>query len=638
LNELYRRNPKREGLATALGEVTSKLVEQKVEKEQYAAAYQMVQALLEKFPASEAAAQWRTKIQERARERLTVARSHLAAERYREAADEARQALRIWPLKEAKDIWAEAHQRFPRVVVGVTLPGGRTEANPMVDWAARRSARLFNRSLLEFQGYGPQGGIYECPVGEIERLDLGLRWSIRLRPDIPWSIGTAVVTGHDVARRLLVMTDPSHPAYRADWADLFARVTVRNVYDVDVELRRAHVHPDGMLQTILRPWNLAAQDDLRAASLGPYVVASAEAAEVRYLSNERYFAASSAQPKEIVERFYPKSRQAVAALKNGEIAVLDRVLPWELETLREQKNLTVEPYAVPTIHCLIPNYDRPFLTRRSFRRALQYGINREQILREQLIPGSPSLGEVISGPFPRGEGIDDPQGYAYNEEVPLRGWHPYLAMTLLTAARHELAPPANKSGEAQSASAGDGQQPSAGDVQPPEAAEPAKVELPPLPELVLAHPPHDVARVACRSIKRQLELIGLTVRLAETDPNAPTAPEGDWDLLFVELAMWEPIIDAKRLLGPQGIVGRASPYMDQALRELEIAEDWRRARERLLHVHRIAHYDLTIIPLWQMTDHFAYQKGLQGVGSKPAMLYQNIESWQSPPWFSEDQP
>jgi hypothetical protein len=114
--------------------------------------------------------------------------------------------------------------------------------------------------------------------------------------------------------------------------------------------------------------------------------------------------------------------------------------------------------------------------------------------------------------------------------------------------------------------------------------------------------------------------------------------EGDWDLLFVDLSMSEPLIEARRLLGSQGLAPNASPYMDQALRELELAEDWKRARQRLLDIHRVAHDDLDIIPLWQIVEHFAYRKGLDGVGTRPAVLYQNVESWQSPPWFSEDLP
>jgi tetratricopeptide (TPR) repeat protein len=633
LNELYARNPNYEGLGAALDTAAGKLIEKEVDAEKYAAARQLVQALASKHSQSPVAAQWTSQLQEQARQGLRSARDDLEAERFREAADAARQTMRVWPLDEARQIWAEAHRRFPRVVVGVTLPGGRQDNESMVDWAARRSARLFNRKLLEFQGYGPQGGQYQCPVGQIERLDLGLRLSVRLRPNTPWSSGEGVLTGHDVARRLLAMADPAHPAYRRDWSELLAAVAVPDLYEVDVELRRAHVHPDGMLQTALRRWSESAENDPQAPSIGPYVVDSVNDERVTYLANERYFAASSTQPKEIVERYFPQARKGIAALRNGDLGVLDRILPWEVAAMREEKRLVVEPYAVPTIHCLVPNQDKPFLARRSFRRGLLYGIHRQQILAEQLTRGNAELGRLVSGPLPRGSGIDDPLGYAYNEDVPLRPWNPYLARTLLNVARVELAPAADKREDKSSA------------AKKPDAAGKAsedkqdhQTELPPLPSLVLAHPPHDVARVACRAIQRQWKLLGLDVTLKETSPQSPATVEGDWDLLFVELAMWEPILDARRLLGSGGLVRHASPYMDQALRELELAEDWKRARQRLLEVHRLAHDDLDIIPLWQITEHFAYHKGLEGVGSRPAMLYQNIESWHSPPWFSEDAP
>ena len=625
LNEIHRRNPQREGLERALSAAAGKLIEQKIATEDYAAARRLVKDLQGKFPQNTTAAEAAEQIADKARELLSRAKTHLDASRFQEATAAARQSMRIWPLDETRKLWAEAHAKFPRVVVGVTLPGGRTEADPLADWAARRSARLFNRSLLEFQGYGPQGGVYQCPVGEVERLDLGLKLLFRLRSGIPWSKGSGVLTGHDVARRLLATAEPGHAGYRADWAELLASVAVPGVYEVEVELHRAHVHPDGMLQIILRPWDSLAGDDRQAASIGPYVVNQATETEVSYLANQQYFAASSTQPKEIVERHYPKASQAIAALKSGDVAMLDRVLPWEVETLRAVDGLVVEPYAVPTIHCLLVNQQKPFLAKRSFRRALVYGIHREEILRSQLLRGASAAdGQVVSGPFPRGESLDDPLGYGYNEEIAVRPWDPRLAMTLVGLARFELA--ADKS-SAEKPAAKDGK-----------AAEkpPTKADLPPVPKLILAHPPHDLARVACRSIQRQLGIIGVGIARKETRPESPASPEGDWDLLYVELAMWEPVIDARRLLGPQGLVGRATPYMDLTLRQLERADDWKRARDKLLEVHRIAHDDVPLVPLWQITDHFAYQRGLQGVGSRPAMLYQHVESWQSPPWFREE--
>jgi hypothetical protein len=37
-----------------------------------------------------------------------------------------------------------------------------------------------------------------------------------------------------------------------------------------------------------------------------------------------------------------------------------------------------------------------------------------------------------------------------------------------------------------------------------------------------------------------------------------------------------------------------------------------------------------VVPLWQLTDHFAYQRTLTGVGMEPVSLYQNVETWQPP--------
>lgn len=626
LNEMHRRNPQRSDLPQAIGAATGKLVEQKVAQNDYNSARRLVKALQDKYADSAAAKQWVDQLSVTARQTLAQAKQHLAAGRFREAADGARASMHIWPLEESRALLTEAHQKFPRVVVGVTVPAGKPEADMLIDWGARRSARLFNRRLTEFTGYGPQGGLYRCPVGEMERQDLGLRTVIRIRPDIPWSDGQGVLTGADVARRLLQMTDATQPAYRADWAELFRAVSVRDVYEVDVELARAHVHPDGMLQTILTPWDAASEESVRIASIGPYVIASQQEDEVRYLANERYFAASKSQPREIVERYYSDQRRAVQALKSGELAMLDRIVPWEVEALAASPDLTVERYAVPTIHCLIPNMNQPVLARSSFRRALAYGINRAEILRSQMLRGAPaSFGQVISGPFPRGESLEDPAGYAYNDQVAPYPYDPRQTMILTGLARQELALRAAE----EAAKKADSKPAATGIAE----AKPAAA-LPALPKLVLAHPPHDIARVACRAIQKQLAVLKIEIELRELPATPASDLDGNWDLMFAELSVWEPVIDARRLLGPQGIVGHCSPYMDLALRQLEQAEDWKRAREKLLEVHRQTHEDLPLIPLWQLVDHFAYQKRLEGVGKRPAMLYQNIEGWVAPPWFS----
>ncbi len=72
---------------------------------------------------------------------------------------------------------------------------------------------------------------------------------------------------------------------------------------------------------------------------------------------------------------------------------------------------------------------------------------------------------------------------------------------------------------------------------------------------------------------------------------------------------------------------RLAPH-EPRLRRLDEASEWRDVADRLRQIHRIAADDVAVVPLWQMTDHFAYYRSLKGAG-KPVTLYDNVESWQS---------
>ena len=51
--------------------------------------------------------------------------------------------------------------------------------------------------------------------------------------------------------------------------------------------------------------------------------------------------------------------------------------------------------------------------------------------------------------------------------------------------------------------------------------------------------------------------------------------------------------------------------------------------ERLRDIHRLAHSEVTIIPLWQLSDYFAHVRELDGLGDSPVTLYQHVEAWQA---------
>ncbi len=299
----------------------------------------------------------------------------------------------------------------------------------------------------------------------------------------------------------------------------------------------------------------------------------------------------------------------MTALVRGDIDVVDYLFPADAAMLRGSERFTVEPYALPTIHALVPVSDSPWLSSQTFRRALVYGINRQEILASELLGNSKLPGyQVISGPFPPGTRDNDPLAYAYDERITPRSWYPRLASILVTLARRELKEIAAKRDEEFSAEA----------------------------KLVLGYPGNEVARVACQSIAQYLQPVGIEIELLELPPGMSVDPDGRADLLYVQVAMWEPVIDARRLLAPAGVSAVGNEYVGMALRRLDAAKNWREARDRLHELHRIVHEQVAVVALWQTVDYLAYSDRLRGVGSAPVTLYQNVEQWQVVPTGTDE--
>jgi ABC-type transport system substrate-binding protein len=207
---------------------------------------------------------------------------------------------------------------------------------------------------------------------------------------------------------------------------------------------------------------------------------------------------------------------------------------------------------------------------------------------------------VLSGPFPAGLSFSDPLRYAYNNQIEPRPFEPRLAAVLASVAWSKVLDPTGK----------------------------GNIELSPFPTLVLAHPTDPVARVACETIQLQLGKAGIPLRLVEFTADELLSGKVDYDLRYAELAVWEPVADARALFGPGGLAGAlASPYLTALLRELDEAANWTDVRARLSEIHDVAHHELPLIPLWQTVNFFAYRTAVQGIGESPISLYQNVDNW-----------
>lgn len=628
LLEVYDRNPNFTGLARAMGRVTQNLVDARLQQNDFLAARRLLNELARRYPDEAVVTQLKAYFQEQAAARLSEARRQLAAGQLAQAQQLATDAVRIWPQSlEAQAFLAEQTQAYPLVTVAVAQFAGDAAPGWPDDFPRQRADRLLNRRVLELVSYDPlgEGAAYQSSFCELERFDLGQRLVFRVRPGVTWSDGRRTLSGADLAASLTAMTHRGHPRYTADWADLVAGIRVTPPWEVEVALRRGHVRPDAMLSIPLSPW-----DEPPSAgggpALGPYLLAESTETERVYRLSERYFAAGPTQPREIRERLVPRSQVALQELAQGAVALVDRLNPWDLADARAIPGVTVAPYGVPTVHCLVPNLAKPFSGDRTFRRAVLYGIARGDILRQRLLKGAELEGAVVlSAPVPL--------GYATNAKVEPRPFDVRLAITLSNVVAQKVAAAAQKEAEAKSPP-GDAQSPPA-EGQPP----PADGQFPPppsVPKLILAHPATELARLACQDIQRYLSAAKIPLELKELPPGVSFPPPEEYDFLYAELTLSDPIVDLRRVLEADGPLGKVSPYVSLALRQLDQAADWKSARDQLLRLHELLAEELPLLPLWQLVDHYAYREGLAQVGTRPVSLFQNVERWQVTPWLPPD--
>jgi ABC-type transport system substrate-binding protein len=319
-----------------------------------------------------------------------------------------------------------------------------------------------------------------------------------------WSSGEPV-TAFDVGRAAALRADPSSLHYSTAWSEALAGVAFASDREAQFTLRNTIERPEELLAVPLRPWHAPASGPLTSAT-GPYEPVEERHDEARYVLRAGYFALSAGQPSEVVERRFAPVSSALGPLASGELAVVDRIPPWELPKFQRQESLVVEPYAQPTMHLIVPAARNRLLADPVARRALLLALDRPRIAREMAGEAGPNVVQPIWGlSAPRTGDTLVPSDYDPQQLLTAIAWSPAA--------------------------------PAAGGTQ--------------RPGWVLAHPPTEVARRACRLIQAQLDLAGNgpAIELREL----ADSPAVDWDLLYVEWPMVDPRADLERLVGPRGL-------------------------------------------------------------------------------------
>lgn len=620
------------GLEVSLGQSVAVKFKGYLEAENYAAARRLLSNLDGLYRNHPVVQNGREELVRLATERLTEARRQAEAGNFSEAHFLVRRALGIWPqLKEALDFSEELQRKYPRVVVAVTEPVPPGELRPLNDWASRRVMRLVARNLFEFAGPSLEGGRYTCPVGDYEWDRSTLRLTVRLRPGIrcPTS-GEEELTAPRLAAQLLELSFAQGPTGSSQARELIRQIACPDLYTLEVQLTSPHLRPEAVLNFPLEaspyvvavsfPPPVAATTEKDAAGngqeeglandapplppwaqrawIGPYRLIHVDEKYAIFRPVPGYFAQGDGDIREIVEVFYPSVGAALDALRAGEVDLVDRVPPWMVERWVNTPEVVIEPYALPLVHCLLPNMHKPLLRRSAFRRGLLYGLDREMILARLTGATKSDTARLISGPFLATAGSGMPVDYAYDPGVAPKAYDPRLAIALLQVAFTEWR------------------------TELPEAERPTTI-----PELVLAYTPGPIAQLACEAIRENWRRLGLRVRLKAIEHPPLGKVPADVDFVYVELAVWEPLVDAEQILGTDGLAGFATAHLAQGLFRLKELRDWSEAAAQLRRIHRLVDLQTSILPLWQLGDYFALARTFEGVGSRPISLYQNVENW-----------
>ena len=600
LEELQRSFPnyQKEKVRGYITSVSSQLIKSYFDKNDLATARTMINRLEKDYkedplPVVE---EWKGKFLDLAKEYLDRAISYRDQKDFMNARREATKMLEIEPnIEGGRQLLNDLLKAFPITRVGVFQTADTPDTAALANWPAFRSGQLISRPLFEFRNTGPEGGQYRFTLGSFQQSDDRLELDMTIQNPGQGAIPNSLNLSQSFLRRATVGNEDYVPG----WAAIFDSVSVFGPERLKVRFRRPHVLPQAFLQW---PIETQIEDAPPPGVLYRFKSQDGDTKRFEWASPNR---AADYQPIEIHETLYTDPSQAINDLLRGEIEIIDRLFPADAKRLEASivsKTINVATYALPTVHMLVPRTSNPYLDDREFRRALLYAIDREGILRGEILGGTESeQSRVISGPFPRGTSEQDPIAYAYNNSIENQAYDPRLAKVLMLITNSKLKMMYEK----------------------------RKEPVPTLPKIRLGVPNYEAARVAGQAIIEQWKLIDVPAELIVLDKVPGPKDESPVDILYLTASIWEPATDAERLFGIGAPAETNNQFIVQILSQLSASRNWREVRQSCQDLHALVAAHLPILPLWQVSESFAYRNDVSGVTQKPLGLYQDLQKWRN---------
>jgi len=594
LDELYEIDPKQSQVTDWLQKTTDALINQHIDLGNWNAA----KILMARFQGKSSSVfdqyeqRWREKLEDLAEKKLDESQKLMKQGQAAKAIVLVEQVCSILPESQAaKKVYAEYIRQYPLVRIATTAKGALQPQSGTLTWTGRRDRPLYAQELCEFAGYGLDGGIYKSPFGSVVKDPVGGLVTVSLAKR------SSKLNAYELSRQLLYPS-PDDSWLAVQFRQLISRVSIAEPRKLEVILKRNHVRPEALLQFAPR----AGIDSKQSFEL------SADSEETSVYTRRN---SDKSGVQEIQVLPYATTREALLALRQGQVHLVDRLEPAFAAQLLQSNSegLVIDHYQVPTLHLLIPNLESLQMRNRDFRRSLIYGIDRRKILEADLLGGAQLRGcSMISAAIPIGGASDNSVSYAYDHSIEPREYEPLMSVTLRQMAHIDEEKTLNEG-------------------KPDDQTE----KLAPFNKLTIAHPNSEISQRTCLAIKQQLRSIGLECKLIVVNPETTDPASVGADLLYVELAIQEPVVDIPKMFDRYVPLQHQMQFFQLAKQRVLEAENWQQVRERFWDLHRMAHNEILIIPLFQLQDYFAYRSSLGKVGHMPVSLFQQVDAWEIGP-------
>ncbi len=314
-----------------------------------------------------------------------------------------------------------------------TFGGTYTEAlfqsphnlNPVLSTndADRDISRLIFSSLLK---YNEAGELIPDMAASYTVSKNGKTYTVKLKEKILWHDGKTF-SAEDVVFTINAVQNPEYNSpLRNAWAGVKAEVTDQNTviislktpYGAFVEnLALLGILPKHVWEKVLPPNFPLADFNLKPIGTGPYRFvklqkdALGRIVSVNLLASADYFG-SPPLIKNIILKSYLSEEEAVSAFNRKEV---DGILLQTAQNKTQLRGLSGSSFfSLPSlrIYGIFFNTDHKILKDRNVRLAINYAINREEILNKLLN----NEGKIANGPIPPGLSGSSPdiEGYNYN--------------------------------------------------------------------------------------------------------------------------------------------------------------------------------------------------------------------------------